>query len=197
MLGYQNMINNSNSVISYSPNTGVTSSPVQNRPHDLQDSVLDIAVPSPFLRMNHAGLDSDAASIAAFSPTCTGSDSIPDTPDEANATDIVGEIAFRSPFTRTSVRTLYTPGSGRPMSTSDRFRRRPESPGFPFPQDNLPTVPSPIRTTVTAHQIGIDSRRGSLVNPEDYMPGLPSGMTGGKAMAAGFDPVRPHKVGLL
>jgi hypothetical protein len=69
--------------------------------------------------------------------------------------ELGGEIQFKAPFRRPSVRTLYSSA----LVQSSRFAADP----------------------------GYGSRKQSMVNPEDYRPGMSGGVGAGKAMTAGFD----------
>lgn len=73
-----------------------------------------------------------------------------------------GDIQFRHPFRRPSVRTLYSS--------------------------------SLVQTSRFAADPGYGSRKASMVNPEDYRPGMSSGTNTGKAVAAGFEPPLPSDV---
>lgn len=73
-----------------------------------------------------------------------------------------GEIQFRTPFRRPSVRTLYSSG----LVQTSRFAANP----------------------------GYGSRKASMVNPEDYKPGMSSNGHTGKAVAAGFEPPLPSDI---
>lgn len=116
----------------------------------------------------------------SFAPVEADSDSA------VSVGEAVSDIQFRLP-SRTPIRTLY----GGPSSLSPRNNRfsehrpisdvssyyTPEMPATP----EMTNVPSEVR----------EGRRPSLVNPGDYMPGLPSSGNRGKAMAAGFEPPKP------
>lgn len=73
-----------------------------------------------------------------------------------------GDIQFRHPFKRPSVRTLYSSS----LVQNSRFAADP----------------------------GYGSRKASMVNPEDYRPGMSSNTNTGKAIAAGFEPPLPSDV---
>lgn len=73
-----------------------------------------------------------------------------------------GDIQFRHPFRRPSVRTLYSS--------------------------------SLVQTSRFAADPGYGSRKASMVNPEDYRPGMSSNNNTGKAVAAGFEPPLPSDV---
>lgn len=79
-----------------------------------------------------------------------------DMPRPASTGDLGGDIQFRHPFKRPSVRTLYSSA----LVQTSRFAADP----------------------------GYGSRKASMVNPEDYRPGMAGGVNPGKAMTAGFEP---------
>lgn len=95
-----------------------------------------------------------------------------------------GDIVFRTgALRRPTIRSLY---SGTPPLSSRRMSSLSNrSPSFSGSGDIH------TKSTVFPDQVGMMGRKKSLVNPEEYIPGGPSGVSGGKAMAAGFDPVRP------
>ena len=151
----------------------------------------DVAIPSPSLRASHdlGSYTFGASRPSSYAPSVASTASRDPhyaaqaqgrrfTPPTFNSmrepagapvesADIVGDIQFRSaPTTPTEgrVRTLYS-GTG--------------------------PSPPPLRSpTYMASEAG---RRKSLVNPEDYLPGLPASANAGRALAAGFDPVLPYK----
>lgn len=83
-------------------------------------------------------------------------------PRPASTGDLGGDIQFRHPFRRPSVRTLYSS--------------------------------SLVQTSRFAADPGYGSRKASMVNPEDYKPGMSGGGNTGKAMTAGFEPPLPSDV---
>lgn len=192
MLSLTDSSDGSKYVINYSPDRDVASPPSKYPSQHLRDSMLDDVVPSPLLSITHA--DSEAFHVEEFARASSVYDSALDSPNsyEDGMADFVGDIAFRSPHAQSPVRTLYTPKSGPLSPAQDRFYKTPISPGLNVSQENLPTISSSVKTTVLPNEMGRNGRRPSLVNPEDYMPGLNVKTGIGKAMAAGFDPVRPQ-----
>ena len=101
-----------------------------------------------------------------------------------DSADIVPDvIQFRSPLSKQSSRVLYDAQSHVVASPTRTY-----IPGSSYFDSRRRSSAS---TASWVHTPASDARRPSLVNPEDYLPGLPASANAGKAMAAGFEPNRP------